>query len=158
MSFNAGPLSLLLTAAIGLSIAGCGGDDEMTTSGTPLSKADFTAQANGICKEITDSARAEAEQEFSNGRPSDAEIEAYISGGLVPKLEDQANRIDELGAPNGDVDQVSAIVDAMRSAIERIKSDPANAAADSSTPFDEANDLAAAYGLDDCANGVTAQS
>ncbi|MGI8728086.1 MAG: hypothetical protein ACR2K6_10475 [Solirubrobacterales bacterium] len=144
---------ILAAAVLPLAMIGCGGgDDGSTTVGTPLSKPDFVAQADSICTDETAEAQKAAEERFGDQTPSDEQIQSYVDEVLVPNLEDQANQIDELGAPTGDDDQVGAIVDALRSGIDELENDPTILTDGDGTAFAEANKLAADYGLDACAN------
>ncbi len=141
-------------AAFALSIAGCGGGDSTTdtTQGTPLSSADFIAQADAICAQGTKDLD-QVQQDFASSQPTQAEAEAFVTDEVVPNLEQQANEIDALGPPDEDVDQINAIVDALRSGIESLEEDPNLLLTGENTAFDEANELALDYGLEDCGNG-----
>ncbi len=128
--------------------AGCGGD-----SAPAPTKDEFVAQANEICLEGDKELRAASQDLAAEGRPSDEEINQFISDEVVPNIEDQAAQIRDLGAPEGDEDQVNAIVDALDQAVEETKADPGGVSGGSGTPFDEVNQLAQDYGLTDCGNG-----
>jgi hypothetical protein len=146
----------LALSAVALLAAGCGGDDEApdTTVGTPLSKADFIAQADAICAEGSDTIDAAAAEEFGTSRPSPEEGAAFVEDVVIPTLEDEANQIDELGPPNGDVDDVEALVEGLRGAIEEVEDNPEGILDGSArSTFADVNELAADYGLKECGNG-----
>lgn len=140
-------------ALLALGAAGCGGGDETstdTTQGTPLSKADFIAQADEICAAGSRDLEQAQQERFGDTAPSDAEGVAFVEEDLIPTLEQEANSIDELGPPDEDIDQVNAIVDALRSGIEELESDPQALIDGDTTAFEEANELANEYGLEVC--------
>ena len=155
---STGPRMATLTAcAVALLAAGCGGDDEGaadTTAGTPLSKSDFIAQADAICADGTAAIDEAAAERFGNQQPSGEEATAFVEDEVIPTLEDEANQIDELGPPNGDVDDVEAIVEGLRGAIEEVKDNPEGILDGSAeSAFADVNDLAADYGLSECGDG-----
>lgn len=157
-SFGAGRSIAMIAAgalALALPLAGCGGGDETssdTTQGTPLTQADFIAQADSICAQGDKDLEQEQQAQFGNSQPTDAEVTAFVDDTLIPNLEQQANAIDALGPPDEDIDQVNAIVDALRGGIEELQTNP-DSIVDGSTAFDEANKLAQEYGLQDCGSG-----
>lgn len=141
------PALLLLLSS--LSVA-CGGDDEKqapSPQAEPLSKADFVAQADEICAEGNAEMVAAAES-FSDA-PSDEEITQFAEDVFVANTQQQHDDISDLGAPEGDEDEVQAILDALQSGIDVVKEDPTSLLS-SDDPLREASDLAAAYGLVEC--------
>jgi hypothetical protein len=137
----------LVVAAIALGVAGCGGDDETT-----ISKSDFITQANEICKTANDQVDAASNEELS-ANPTPEEIEAFWNDTARPSAEEQVQQIRDLGAPEGDEEQIDALLAAVESATEE-----AQTAVDNGTfgqgpdPFEEANRLSLDYGLTDCAS------
>ncbi len=69
---------------------------------------------------------------------------------LVPNVQGQHDDIDALGAPEGDEDDVQAILDALQEGIDAVEADP-SLITSSDDPLGEASDLAGEYGLTDCA-------
>ena len=128
----------------------CGGGDEPSESAEPepLSKTEFVAQAEEICSEGNKELESAAE-EFS-AQPSQEEITQFAEDELVPNLQQQHDDIAALGAPEGDEDQVQAILDSLQQGIDAVEEDPASLLS-SDDPFSEASDLAEAYGLPKCA-------
>lgn len=142
--------SLLPALLLSLSLvaAGCGGDDEGGEDAEPLSKADFTTQANKICADGNDELQTEAES--LGEEPTQEQIEEFAVDVLVPNVQGQHDDIDALGAPEGDEDDVQAILDALQEGIDAVEADP-SLITSSDDPLGEASDLAGEYGLTDCA-------
>ena len=139
--------SLLAFGAI--AIAGCGGSDDTSTTTAAISKDDFITQGNQICAEGNKTLDAAGNEAFSGGKPSQADLEKYVSDTMVPTIQGEIDGIKALGAPAGDEDQVNAILDAAQSALDKAKADPSTLTSNDD-PFAEANDLANAYGLTEC--------
>ena len=139
--------------AFGLVASGCGGGDDSNsnTTGAPTpTKAEFLQKANAIC----DAANAQLQADFEalgTTRPTQAQLERVVTDKLVPSVEAQIGDIRALGAPEGDEDQVKAILDAAGAGIAKVKADPALIASnDGQDPLKESNELANAYGLTRC--------
>jgi hypothetical protein len=138
----------LILAALAVGAVGCGGSDEEST----ISKTDFIAQANEICKTANDQVDAASNEELSNS-PTNEEIEAFWNDTARPSVEDQVAQIRELGAPEGDEEQIDTFLTEVESATEEAQS-----AIDNGTfgqgpdPFAEADRLSIEYGLTDCAS------
>lgn len=157
-------LIALLFGALAIAlIAGCGGGDDTSSTGgdssesaSSLTKAEFIKQADAICEESNESVSAEAE-EFAeeNGidieKPTTAEQEEVVSGVVAPAIREQAEKIDELGAPSGDEDEVAEIVEAVESGADEAEATPeVIVAGKGGGPFEEAAELANAFGLKVC--------
>lgn len=139
-----------LLLSLSLVAAGCGGDDAKDDEkAEPLSKADFTTQANKICADAT--AELEADAEELGDEPTQEQIEQFATDTLVPNLQDQHDDLADLGAPEGDEDEVEAILDSLQEGIDAVEADP-SLITSSDDPLADASDLAGAYGLTDCAN------
>lgn len=139
-----------LLLSVCLVATGCGGDDggDDEKAAEPLSKADFVTQADEICAD--GNAEIEAEAEAFPDEPSEEEIAQFADDILIPNIQGQHDDIDALGAPEGDEDDVQAVLDALQEGIDAVEADP-NTLLSSDDPFTEANDLAGAYGLEECA-------
>lgn len=155
------PTTLVIAAlaAGALFVAGCGGDDDDSNttsgatgaSGSSLTKEQFVAEADQICKSSEDSIRAEAEQTLgSNSSPQ--EITDFNTEVVVPAQQDVIDSIRALGAPEGDEEQVGAILDSVQSALDTVAADPEQFADPDAADreFDEADQLATDYGLKEC--------
>lgn len=150
--FKAVACSAALVAA--LAVAGCGSSDDDSSSddtSTDITKAQFVEQANAICAGSNKAIDTAAKKVFGNGQPTQAEFESFINSTALPQVETQITAIHELGIPAGEEDQVNEILDSADSALADAKSDPTTMADQANDPFADANKLAAAYGLNECA-------
>ncbi len=148
---KAGACSILLVVALG--VAGCGSDDSSSgdSSSDSITKADFVAQANAICAESNAKIEAAENEAFSGGQqPTEADIESFVTGTLIPEVEQQVSDIEALDVPEDEVEQVNAILDAAQEGLDEAKADPASLAGNAD-PFAQANRLASDYGLTECA-------
>ena len=149
--------ALLAVVALALIGAGCGDDDDSGDSSNPdggdaLTKAQFLRQGNAVC--AAGNAELEAEGATLGTEPSPQDIEDFALDELVPNIRNQIDALRELAPPAGDEDEVDAILTAAEDGVEAIEQDPASAFNDGSAdPFDEANQLAAEYGLTACGSG-----
>lgn len=142
-----GACAFLIVASLGL--AACGSDDSSDDSSDSITKAEFVAQANAICAESNKTIDAAEKEAFSGGQPTQADADAFINDTLLPEVESQINDIEALPVPEGEEDQVSAILDAANKGLEEGKADP-SALQGNGDPFAEANKLANAYGMTEC--------
>ncbi|MCW2798280.1 hypothetical protein [Nocardioides sp.] len=142
-----------LILALGIAVTGCGGgSDDKTSAADPtpsaISKADFTTQADAICtagnKTIEEATAALGDN------TSQADIAAFVTETMIPSVQGQHDAIAALGAPAGDEDKVAAILDALQSGIDALKTDPGAITTAAGSPFADANRLAADYGLTVC--------
>jgi hypothetical protein len=166
------PLTLLTVAALGLAMlgAGCGGDDDETTvatgttgatgatgaaGGEPLSKQEFIKQADAICAKGDDEINREGNQAFQGEPPSTEEQEQFATDTVIPNIQNQVDQIRTLTPPEGDEDEVNAILDAAQEGIDKLEEDPSLIAEGGAAggTFEEANRLAQDYGLRDCGGG-----
>jgi hypothetical protein len=147
-------LALAALVALAALIAGCGGGDETTDSATvTLTKAEFIKQGDAICKEGNEGNEAEAEEfaeenGFTLEKASDEQLEEAVGEVLVPSLNQQAEELDALGAPEGDEEKVEEIVVALEDATEEIEDDPSLVFEEKT--LEEPNKLADAYGFKVC--------
>ena len=156
---------LALALATGLIAAGCGDDDDDTTTtttsstttagatgatgatGEPLSKEEFIAEADAICKAGTKEIQSAGEDFFpEGGSPGQAEEETFTTDVVVPNIQGQVDAIRALTPPEGDEEAVTAILDAAQEAIDELEDDPSG----QNNPFAEADQLAQDYGLEVC--------
>ena len=140
-------LAVMLLVLTPLTLACGGGEKDTSAQPEPLSKAEFSARANEICAE--ERPELEAAAEDLSDQPSDAEIRQFAEDVFIPVMQKQHDAIADLGAPEGDEDEVQAILEAMQDGIDVVKNDPSTLLS-SERPLQKANDLADAYGLTDC--------
>jgi putative heme degradation protein len=143
--------SLTLTGcallAAGLLAAGCGGGDDN------LTKAEFTNQADAICKKGNQEIDKAAKQVFTSKQaPSKAQFEKLVNDTLIPNTQSQIDQIRDLNPPSADEDQVNALLEEAQSALDEVKQDP-TVLQSNKDPFKKANQLANDYGLKACGNG-----
>jgi hypothetical protein len=135
-------------AVIGTALvaAGCGsGDDE-------LSKSEFLAKGNAICKQGNKEINAAANKLFVKGQaPDKATFDKFANGTLIPSIQKQIDGISDLNPPSADEDQVNKIVDEAQAALDKVKKDPHATLNENSDPCKKANADAKAYGLKACA-------
>jgi hypothetical protein len=135
--------------AIGaIAAAGCGGNDDndngLETSN--LSKSEWIAQADQICAESDKGIEQQAGQ-FFKGRPTPETEAQFVQQAVVPGIESANSQIRELGAPEGDEDQVQAMLDAADQGLTKVKADPSALQQGALEPGAE---LSKQYGLKVC--------
>ena len=142
-------------ALAAVALAGCGADDDeggfSPVVSDPLSKVEFLRQADEIC--ISTESRIEAAADdlvAGRGDPRPAEVEKVALGVVIPALESEVAAIGALGAPEGDEDQVEAILAATEAGIEQIEANPRDLVDGPPPALRRAADLARAYGSQEC--------
>jgi hypothetical protein len=129
--------------ALSLIMGGCGSsesDDEATPS-----KGEFILAANSICTTGVD-----LEPRRALGRhPSPTEFARFVRGVVLPTIQDEVDGIRALIPPEGDEEQISAILDSAQAAIDQIEAHPTALNA-KPNPFRESTRLAHSYGLEAC--------
>jgi hypothetical protein len=132
-------------------LAGCGGggssDGGDVTAGD-VSKDEYIAQANKICRESDDEFQKATEDLPDN--PSQDEIVATIDDSIVPILRDTLDQLRALEAPQADVDELTGIYDGLQGEIDAVDEDPEKFAGQSANPFEESSAAFTDYGMDDC--------
>jgi len=148
--------------AVALAGAGCGGDDETAGGGESLTKAEWIERADAIC--------ADAQERIQGlGDPgADLSKLADLTSDAKQILEDEVAAIRDLGAPEGDEDEVEAMLgqvekgagasDALIDAatagdIEKLQEITAGDS-EFSKASAEADRLASEYGLKECGSGA----
>jgi hypothetical protein len=151
-----GTLATLLVVS-GLLVVGCGGggDDNSTSSGStstgPLSKAEYIAKGDQICAQGTLVIGQAGREQFGSSQPSRDQAIQFGQDTVVPSLEDTLTKLRALEAPAGDEAKTTAIYDALEEGLNKLKQDPSLfVESDSGGAFDQANQLAQAYGFKQC--------
>ena len=153
-------LILLLAAVMALAAiaAGCGSssDDDSTEVTVALTKTEFIKQGDEICKQAEEDSEAEAEEfaeenDFVLEKASKEQLEEAIDQVLVPALNGQVEEIKALGAPEGDEEQVEAIIVALEDGADEVADDPGLAF--EGKPLKKATELAEDYGFKVCGEG-----
>lgn len=162
-------ISLAVLLTFGLLAAGCGGDDETTSStttaeatgasgasgasgeagATGLLPADFAAEANAICK----AGDAELDKAFSGlgQNPTNSQIEDLATDEFVPNVQGQIDGIRALGEPDEGADELTTFLDDAQTALDDVSSDP-SLIAQGDDPFADVGKQADALGMTECAN------
>lgn len=135
---------------IGAFAAGCGDGGDSTASAS-VTKAQFVKKATAICadrKKRWEAKVASAKKEFEAEDASlDEEgAEELVSSSLLPLMKEELEELEDLGAPAGDEEKVSKILEARSEAIAKIEQSGVAAVYKPTTlgPFDE---QAGKYGL-----------
>jgi hypothetical protein len=139
----------VVLATSAFAAAGCGGSDDKGSSGletSDLSKSEWIAQADQICAESDDGIEQKAGQ-FFKGRPTPETQAQFVQQTVVPGIESANDQIRELGAPEGDEEQVQAMLDAADRGLAKVKADPS---ALEKGALDEGSTLSRQYGLKVC--------
>lgn len=151
---------MILTLAIALAVGtGCGGGGETE----PLTKSEFTKQANQICTKSGEEIRNRLTT-FVKDQPNEgagmSRHELFVKAMetvLLPLTEAKADQIEALAAPAGDEKEIEAYLARLNagiSAISKQKSESFAALKGSLLGFEEAlapsRKLAVAYGMKEC--------
>lgn len=138
-------LAAVCTASVTFAFTACGGDEEKK----PLSKADYIAKGDAICKK--ESAKSDAAAEKLTEQSSAADF-AEFKKVLVPALEAQVSGLRDLEPPEADADKLNAIYDQVADVTKKIKAaEPANfPTLFEADPFGKPNAEATAYGFKVC--------
>jgi hypothetical protein len=155
---------LMIALATAVLAAGCGDDDDSNASGgsetsietSSLSKDQFLTQGNQICKDeredLTTKIAAYQEKNPPGKKSPNVAMAEGVKAVILPVLEKEIDQIRELGAPEGDEDEVTEILAAQEAGIDKVAAmkeiEPVEDAWE--RHFDPANKLMVAYGLKDC--------
>ena len=149
-------LSIIGSLVVILAIAsGCGGSDEGESTSS-LSKAEFIRKGDKLCTKV-ETERGKAISAFYDKEEAKSVQELGPKGQekmildvALPPVKKLAGELEELGIPEDDSEQVEAMLDALRSAVSEVESNPVSVLASSETPFQEAKELAGEYGFKVC--------
>jgi len=139
-------LAAICSASLAIATAGCGGSEEASPT-----KQEFVSQANSICQKATHKLEAVGQSFFSGGNGAQLTEADFVNQKVAPILErDLLDPIEALGAPKGDEDRVSAILNAGHQGLVKLKAHPLLIKAPQGSakdPFRDLGRLATAYGL-----------
>ncbi len=146
-------LAALALAIAAFAIAGCGddGDDTETSSGDPLSKEEFIAQADEICE----SGDADIEQQALDLGVG-VDPDELVTTVIVPGTRQQVEQIRELAPPEGDEEEINEFLDTFDRGLDELENDPATLT--KAKTIAEARTLAANYGFQSCDTGGTSSA
>ena len=139
-----------LAIAVAAMLVGCssGSDDAATTTVAPISKTEFIAQADAICKAGND--KISADTTGVDTSDEDA-VASAVRDKIVPNIRQQIADIRDLGFPKGDEDELDSIFDATEQVLQHAEDDP-SIFVGSEDPFADVNADLAAYGFNECGN------
>jgi len=141
--------------ATGLIAAGCGDDDEKQVAAAALSKSEFIAQADAICKKGDKEIDQAGRESFAGGagKPTPEQSEAFATDVVLPNIQGQVDGVRALGAPEGDEAEIDAFLNAAQDGIDQSEDDPSVLFGNGEGPsgFLEAERLAGEYGFQVCA-------
>jgi len=145
--------ALAALVALAALLAGCGGGDETTDETVTLTKTEFIKQGDAICKKGNDQSEKEAEEyaednDFTLEKASKEQLEEAVAEVLVPNLNQQAEELNDLGAPEGDEKQVEEIIVSLEDAAGEIEDDPGLVF--DNEVLEEPSELADDYGFKVC--------
>lgn len=141
--------------AIAAIAAGCGSSDD-DSDATALTKQQFIAQADAICKkgntEINEGFESFAEENDlpKNQEPNKEQGTELVETVIVPSVQAQSEGIRSLEPPEGDEEEISAMLESLDEGIEEAEDDPEALFDSKSDPFGPANEKAKQYGLKVC--------
>ncbi len=155
----------LAALAVGatLLIAGCGGgDDEGDTSSTtssatgatgvsgePLTHEEFVAQGDEICATGDEEIEAAAAEQFGDAGPqNEQEVSEFAEAVVIPSIQAQHDGISALTPPDGEEEEVEALLAELQTALDELSDDPALLT--SSTAFEDVNKRASDFGFTNC--------
>lgn len=163
------PLALCASLlALGVLAVGCGSSDDSTTTDggvdgggvttSSLSKAEMIEQADEICEEANEALAEDAdefakENDVDTTNPTEAQRQAVIVEVVVPNLREQAQKIEELGAPEGDEAEVEAVLDSLRKGADELEDQPMRLREAGGGPLKGTAELAKSYGFEVCGAG-----
>lgn len=141
-------LAAAIGVAVAMGVAGCGDDEESSSTSEALPEAEFLTQGNEICA----AGNAEIE-EASADIQSQAEGEAFFTETAIPIIQGQIDDIGELQPPAELESDVDELLTAAQSALDELEADPAaGLGGGGPDPFAPVNEMALEIGLEECAN------
>jgi hypothetical protein len=137
---------LLVSSALLLGACGGGDSNESGTGADTLTKAQFLARANAICKRGDAKLNRGAVQAFSGRSATAAQRAQYATQTGIPVVEQMLRELQALPAPP-DADRFNAIFVAADQELAAVKQEPGSFG---DQAFRRTDGLAHAYGLPDC--------
>ena len=139
-------LSLLATAALGVTSAACGEEG--------VSKAEYLAKAKAVCQKgnqaLTEASNAVFAKVPAGQKLSDPEVENFVRQTVIPTIRDQVKELRALPPPKGKKGEVEEIYTALDKGLDELEKSPKKLI-DGSNVFAEADSLATKSGISVCA-------
>ncbi|HMC07566.1 MAG TPA: hypothetical protein VKG89_09260 [Solirubrobacterales bacterium] len=148
-------MAAIAIVAVGAA-AGCGSSSSSSTTSTQaaLTKSEFLAKGNAICKKGNQTINKAAHQTFAKGqKPTKSETQDFATKTVIPSIQQQISAIKALPPPSGDEAQVTKIVDDAQAALDKAKQNPTLLTGNGPDPFKQVNKETKAYGLTACGGG-----
>lgn len=137
----------LVAAAVAVLLAtGCGGD---SSSSETVTKKQFIERAESICQQA-ETDQLQKATKYLQENPGAEEEDAVVPVGLPP-IEEELNKLEALGLPQGGEAEMEAFLEALGDALEKAKKDPGSVLAQQGNPFGKPNKIGSEYGLKACA-------
>ncbi|HEU4944760.1 MAG TPA: hypothetical protein VFT10_06320 [Solirubrobacterales bacterium] len=149
-------LVVAMVAAV-LIIAGCGDDSSSSSSTVSISKEEFIAKADEICKQGTGRMEAGLARFLTEGgkiqKPSQSDSEKFIVTVLVPSVRREIKELQALGLPDGDEEKTEAMIASLEEGLDTAEDNPeAVAAGSTDIVFGITSRLAGEFGIEACGN------
>jgi hypothetical protein len=139
---------------IALAVAGCGGGSDSSSSTGSISKEQFIAKADAICKRGTErlqSAIVTVLKKPQNlAKVSQAKQEKIVTTAMVPNVNREVKELRALGVPDGDEEKVDAIITALEEGVETAERTPEVVTKSSDAVFGISSRIAGEYGATVC--------
>ncbi len=140
--------------AIMAAAAGCGGGDSTTTAS--ITKSQLIKQGDAICEAGNEEIN-EGFESFpglkENKEPTEVQQTEITKTILLPSVQKQIDEIRALGAPSGEEEEVTEILDTVEGAVEEGEEDPTSFfEEEGGGVFEEGNKMAQEYGFKVCGN------
>jgi hypothetical protein len=140
---------------VALVMAGCGGGDSSTTTGS-ISKEDFIAKADAICKKGTERLQkaifAALKHPQNLTKVSEDKQIKIVTTAMVPNVSREVKELRALGVPEGDEEKIDAMIGALEEGVETAEQDPQAVTKSSDVVFGISSRIAGEYGLTACAS------
>lgn len=158
-------LAALFAAMLVAIVAGCGGGSSSSSSSgdtsggeeAALTKPQFIAKADAICKAKDTELNAEVEKFVKeegiseSKKPTTDQETELVEKYVVPNIRSQGEEIGDLTAPEGDEEKIEKIVTSLEEGADEAEEDPESITGGNSTnPFETATKEAQAYGMKVC--------
>jgi hypothetical protein len=159
---------VLVLALVGV---GCGSDSSSGGSGgdggsdgiestevteSSISKAQYIKKAEAVCEKATEQLEADfgtfVKQQGNPEKPSEAVYEELLEAVVTPNISVEIEELSELEVPEGDADEIEAMLEARVESIEIAEEEPKAIIQNTAKVFAKASKVARAYGLKACAN------
>jgi hypothetical protein len=156
---------VIMALAISLVLAGCGGSSSTaagngggTSSRATITKAALIKKGDAICRrtDVAQKERLATYEKKHGGKPlvSPSAQEKSLAYAALPPIATEIEAIAALGAPEGEVASVDAIVSGWRGALKQLEQKSSLLLGTTEGPFTAPDKLAGEFGFKDCAKAL----